>query len=532
MQLFETTWRDGYKCFERVFDTSLNRSISREIDTNTEWYEESSRGHYEYVLDPTIKLDRKLGRAKDSQGHYGVTNPLQRNIRDNYWGKNNYNLKPRIIDVDIETRSGVNSKGFPKPDRASEQVTLIQVFDRTTETMIVIGLRDWKHEKDFNYPFTVKYIKVDDEYALFDTYIKIFQKIDPLIIYAWNGGGFDYPYLYNRMKNLGLDPNDLSNYGNCTLNQHEFMNMIEFKFSAPGHHYIDLKDVYQKFTFHPMTSYSLDAVAEFDLGRNKVDHSEYAAFDDFYTGKYIIPDNPTEEQKNSKIYQEAIKGNWDEVRELAHSEFVHYGCTDTFLVTEIDKARNFTTLLLMIAEKMGITVGAAMGTVGPWSTYLSNRLIAESKVMPPRQEHDSPSVVGGYVRDPNKGKHRWIMSTDVNSMYPLLGMVGFNMSSETFIKKANLPPELRDIVLAYFNDQDQAARFNIPDNVWNKTTELLQQHNIALGINGAAFSRDQVGIIPLLVQDIYNSRKKAKQTQFKYEQRAVLIDAIISEKSK
>lgn len=421
--------------------------------------------------------------------------------------------------------------GFPVPEKAAEPISLMQFYDNKNETMFVLGLRDWKHQDDYSFDYNVKYIKCNDEIHLLETYLKIFAKLDPLIIYAWNGSGFDFPYIHNRLKNLGMDTSKLSNYGNIKYNENEFQGRTEFKFNADGHFYIDLMDVYKKFTFAPRPSYALDTIAEIELGENKVAHTEYAAFDDFYTGKYIIPTEPTDDQKSSKIYQHAIKyGIDDEVRELSHSEFVYYGIKDTYLIKRIDEKSNFTVLMSMISEKMGVQIGDSMGTVKPWSQYISNRSLLNNQVMPMRQEFESPHVVGGYVRDPNKGKHKWVLSADVNSMYPLLGMVGFNMSPETFIPKFKLPPELRDIVLSYFNDQEESNRLDLSNEVWDVVKQLLSEHNLSLGINGAVFTKDKIGMVPELVQDIYDSRKKAKKEMFKYEQQKVLINQLLKEK--
>lgn len=151
--------------------------------------------------------------------------------------------------------------------------------------------------------------------------------------------------------------------------------------------------------------------------------------------------------------------------------------------------------------------------------------------MPMCKEFNPPNVVGGYVREPNVGKHKWTLSADVNSMYPLLGMVGFNMSPETYLAKNELSTELRDIVLTMFNDQNEADRFKIKDEQWDYIKSILKRDNVSLGINGAAFKKDKLGIIPETVQQIYNDRKKAKKTMFLYERQKLLIKEIIKTKN-
>lgn len=389
--------------------------------------------------------------------------------------------------------------GFPVPEKAMEPISLMQFYDNKEGVMFVLGVKDWIGQSKYKFDYPVKYVKCRDEIHMLESFLTIYSKLDPLIVYAWNGLGFDFPYIHNRMKKLGLDVKRLSNYGKVTYSEGEYQGKVEFKFGVDGHFWVDLMDVYKKFTIHPMPSYSLDTVAEFELEENKVDHSKYANFEDFYNN--------------------------------GHDEFVYYGIKDTYLIRRIDEAKNFTGIMNMISEKMGVQISDAMGTVKPWSQYISNKSMLNKQVMPMRQEFPDPNVVGGHVRDPNKGKHKWVLSADVNSMYPLLGMVGFNMSPETFVPKYKLPDELRDIVLAFFNDQEEGNRLKLSPEVWSKTTELLQKHNLALGINGVVFKKDKPGIIPEMVQEIYDPREKAKEQMQLYEKRKILIESILKERA-
>lgn len=533
-KLFEASWRDGYNHFERVFNTITNKSEVIKINLPYEWYVESSNGLYSYILDESIKLEKKQGHAKEGRDEYGFLDPIYRNIRDNYWNKNGFNLKPRIWYVDIETRVGTGSSGFPSPELAAEPISLIQIFDNLNDTVIMLGVKDWKHQDSYDLEYPVKYINCKDEISLIKTFLELFKRANPLIIYAWNGAGFDFPYIYNRLANLGFDTNELSVFGNVTMTTKVNEGKTEFNFKSDGHFFMDLMDVYKKFVIKPRPSYALDTISEIELGENKVQHTEYASFDDFYTGKYIIPSNPTEEQLKSKIYIEATtNGGWqinDEVRELCHSEFCYYGYKDPLLIKKIDDKLNFTALMIMISEKMGVMLSDTLGTVKPWSQYISNKSMIDNKVMPPKKDNPQPNVVGGHVKDPIRGKHKYVLSADVNSMYPLLGMVGFNMSPETYVPKYKLPANLRDVVLTYFNDQDESKRFDLSKETWDFVNKELKEHNYALAINGAVFTRDKLGMIPEMVKEIYVSRKQAKKTQFKYEQRKILIGEIIKGK--
>lgn len=592
MALFEAAWREGFEYFERVHDEVLGRSVKRMIDLPFEWYEPHTKGLYQSIQDPTLRFEKKQGRSKDGRGHFGFTDPIYRNIRENYWLKS-YNKAPRIWYLDIETRSGRSyknlgmgdlkirniktqkehtmpvkeiqdlffdlgensfefydvkaqafrplrnnfymqrNKGFPVPNKARESVSVIQIFDSELNEVIMIGLREWKHKEAYEHlmEYPVKYIVAKDEMDLFTIYNKLFAGLNPLFIYAWNGDGFDFPYLHNRMKNLGIDPNLMSNYGEVKYTEREWQGRLEYKIETPGHYYLDLMVVYKHFIKKPRSSYTLDNIAEVELGENKVEHSEYSQFDHFYLGLYNIPENPTEEQKNSEIYKLAIKdGVTEEVRELGHSEFCWYSYKDPLLIKKIDDKLNFTSLILTSSEKMGVLIPDSFRTVRPWSQYISNVAQSTNQVVPPVGDNPDPNIVGGYCRDPSRGKKKWVMAADVNSMYPLLGMVGFNMSPETFREVSQVPEELRDIVLSYFNDQDEGSRLDYPIEVWDNVSRLLKENKLSMGINGAIFSCEQEGIIPRLILEIYNERKATRVVESQYIDRKMLIEEILHEK--
>lgn len=307
----------------------------------------------------------------------------------------------------------VRNTGFPVPDKALEEISMFQILDTKTNTMYLLGTKDWVHQErylkygdDARYegeheevtlPFDVKYMNCENELKLIQTFLALFKHLDPLLLLAWNGNGFDYPYIYNRMKRLGMDTNELSNYGSVQYRENEFQGRMEYSLRADGHYWMDLKEVYQKFDFGNHADFSLDTIAYDELKDRKVNHKEYTTFDDFYTGNYVLPENPTDDQKRMLIYQEAVNNNIEEVRELGHSEFVWYGLKDTWLLKRIDDKRKFIDTMLMIASMTGTQMLDTLGTVRVWSQYLSNLLYQDGLVLPKRVENEQAQITGGYV---------------------------------------------------------------------------------------------------------------------------------------
>lgn len=606
---FEATWREGWETYERVFDTILNRSVKRIIDKRAEFFVPSSMGNYRSVLDNNLRLDKRFGTYKQGSSEFGFQGAAQHHIRDSYWNEDNskskYNTDIAIWYIDIETRSGVafehyypvnhkvelkkpdgsieittagdvrerfkdltprgyqilengeyssfsNSRlmkrigGFPEPDLANEEISMFQILCTKTNTMFLLGTKEWVHmdrylkygdnaryageHEEIELPFEVRYLNCGDEIKLIEAFLALYERLDPLLLLAWNGCGFDYPYIFNRMKKLGLDTDKLSNYNGCSYREGEFQGRKEFTVKPDGHFWMDLKEIYIKFDFGNHADYTLDTIAYDELKDRKVDHDEYITFDDFYTGNYNKPDNPTEDQKRMLVYKAACESNDSEVRDLGYSEFVWYGLKDTWLLKRIDDKRKFTDAMLMISSMTGTELSDSLGTVRIWSQYLSNLLMKRNLVLPPKEEHPTPQVVGGYVADPVKGKHEWVMSVDVNSMYPLLGMVGSNMSPETYIQPHDVPAELQDYIRMYYNTQDETNILELDTNIKESVSELLRKYNISLGINGACFSQKEVGIVPQTVKDIYLNRKEAQKKLRALQSKQIAVEDAIRKK--
>ena len=595
MYLFETSWMQDFKYFERVFDTNLKKSIVRQINGKTEYFTPSNNGLYTCLIDDGLKYSKQLGNAKDAMDKHGVCKPIYRNIRDNYWQNGNINKNPRIWFIDIETRSGrlflhkipkskeniqvyIKDKNtndiktikfkdiqnpavvsnenqylfsydniefselknmsfmektvaFPDVEKAQHEIVLIQIYDNIENKIFVLGLKDFDlkklNELGYKLDADVKYVNCQNEIKLLTIFIQIFKKLDPLILFAWNGLGFDFVYLHNRIKNLGL-PFVMSNYGEPELNNTKNdKGQIIYKYNSPGHIFLDFMDVYKKFTFTPQSSYSLDNIAKFELNDNKVPHDEFTTFDSFYTGSdYQYSDIPYED-KLRELIRTSYKSNKDLFKYYVNLQFIYYGIYDVVLLKKIDNKLKLSNLMLAIATKMGVLVSDTLRTVTPWSQYISNTAYLNNQIMPKRTEHDKPKITGGFVREPIKGKHKWNMNLDVDSMYPNLSITAFNMSPESYTPLSKAPNELKDLILSIVEDQNEGKFLDLNDDRKKYLNSMLKKYNYSLGINGALFKQNEVGIIPRLVTDIYGQRKNYKKQMLNYQKMQSLIKEVL-----
>jgi DNA polymerase elongation subunit (family B) len=105
-------------------------------------------------------------------------------------------------------------------------------------------------------------------------------------------------------------------------------------------------------------------------------------------------------------------------------------------------------------------------------------------------------LVGGYVKDPVTGVHRWVVSFDLNSLYPHL-MLQYNMSPETFVpdKRAYVSQEM--VLNNEFQNNDK---------------------DYSVCANGVHFTNKKLGIIPEIIKEYYGNRSIIKKEMLRYEQ--------------
>lgn len=525
MKLFECFFRDPdkpWEYYERYYDGKDSKV--KKIDKKQFTFIEDKNGDFEYFLDNSIKL-RKVQDSKDiTSKKYGTTNPGYANIRDEYWDfdKSRYNKNARIGYLDIET----TAKAPINVEECNEQIVLIQIFDKLTNTNIILGLEDFNPEHinekySFNnetFDFKVKYLKCKNEVHLLESFFKILKTLKFLIVYAHNGNNFDFHYLYKRPLKLGITP-DFSPFGfKSELKQDH----NGYSLNVPGCIFLDFMDLYKKFVLKPRESYSLDFLAKTDLKYGKVNHDCFKTFEGFRTGEgYIIPETePTNEFEKQLFYNQ----NTPKFKEIVKDWFIHYGIIDTYLLFKIDDKFKLTDTLIMIASMMGVNPEDSLGTTKQWSQCLANFVYKDKKILPDIENSDiKVSVKGGFVRDPRLSKIDWGFSLDVNSMYPLLGMYSFNMSPETFIPYNKLPKELQEFKDTYLYDEDEERLLKLyyeKPEILKNFSEICKKYNIAYSINGAFFSKDEKGIIPEIILKIYTDRKKAKKEMLTLEAEA------------
>lgn len=547
MKLFEDSFQSNWRYFVREFDTETNQSSVRELPDLHEYYETHQGGNFKSLYKPQIRYVKQKAKKSKTRGKIGVTSPIDIVIRDLYRGESGYNHKPRIMYLDIETRVGTVQPGFPKPEHSLEPICLIQFLDSYTDTIHIIGDKEFYYKEEYlklpdHKGMEVKFWRCNNESQMMEVFFKFIEGLKPAIVYAWNGSGFDFPYLFKRAKRLGFDTDRFSPWknsiqGTARLNEGLIKDKYVADIKADGIHYIDLLNLYKKIVLEPRESYSLMSIAQKEIQARKIDHSEFKTFDDFYQGNYRLPENPTEEQKETLCYQLSIQGkDYQEIQKAGYGQFVYYGVIDTVLIKGIDEKIGLTRLLTMIAGMMSSRYSDVLGTVGVWGNAIRNRLYDMGIIINPDDivVDLEKKIEGGFVREPQKGRLRAVLSADVNSMYPILAISGLNMSPETFRFYHQVPNDLRDFVVkelkvgTSMEQSEENLLALVKDKEKLKTLKsLLKKYNLSMAPNGTFYDKSIRGIIPQMVDEIYQGRKSTKKEMIEADKALQLVKSKI-----
>lgn len=400
---------------------------------------------------------------------YGLTHFAYNYIFDNYKGDIDYDPKiVNVVTLDIEV-GGDDIVGFPNINTADQPITAITIHLRGKTASF--GVKDFKPKSDNSY-----YLKCKSEVDLIEKFMKVWESENwsPDILTGWNVEFFDIPYLINRMKRLFGDKyqNRLSPWGRVYEKTVEFRGRVNTSYDIQGISVLDYYQLYRKFTFGNQESYKLDYIANVELGENKLDYSEYGSLNELY-------------KKNFQLYME-------------------YNIHDVILVQRLEDKLKFIEQVMALAYDAKVNYNDTLATVRPWDIIIHNYLLEQNIVIPFMKENvmDKP-LVGGHVKEPIPGMYKWVVSFDLNSLYPHL-IMQYNISTETYVGQFNEFPSI-DAILESDDTYGKAG----PDG----KTEC------AIAANGCYYRKDFQGFLPALMERMYDDRTKYKKLMLEAKQR-------------
>ena len=375
--------------------------------------------------------------------------------------------KIKLTTLDIEVAS---ENGFPDVESAAEEVLLITIQDYASKQIRTWGVGPFQNKQK-----NVMYKSFATERDLLNDFIAWWMTEDntPEVVTGWNIELYDIPYLVRRLDRILGEKlmKRMSPWGLVTESEIYISGRKHISYDVGGITQLDYLNLYKKFTYKAQESYRLDYIAQVELGQKKLDHSEFDTFKDFYT-----------------------KG-WQ--------KFVEYNIIDVELVDRMEDKMKLIELAITMAYDAKANYADVFSQVRMWDTIIYNYLKKRNIVIPPKERSDKDSkYAGAYVKEPIPGMYDWVVSFDLNSLYPHL-IMQFNVSPETLV-------------------DDRHPTVTV-DKILNKDLTFELYKDYAVCANGAMYRKDVRGFLPELMQKIYEDRtiykKKMLAAKQEYEKK-------------
>ena len=432
------------------------------VNSPTEW--KTLKGQYVTPIQHnTIKEAKEWVENYKNQPElvHGSTMYSYNYIADEYPNRINYDVEQiLIVTIDIEVEC---ENGFPSPEAAAEPLLSITVKNHQSKKFVVWGVGKFQNDRD-----DVTYVECSDELHLIKEFLSFWESHQPDIITGWNTEFFDIPYLCNRIEKLcGEDEVKRLSPWRSVFSREVFkMGRKHQVFDIQGVSHLDYFDLYRKFTYTAQESYRLDHIAFVELGDRK-DGNPYETFSEWY----------------QKDFQ----------------SFIEYNIMDVEIVDRLEDKMKLIELCLTMAYDAKVNYMDVLGSTKYWDILIYNYL-REKNIVISQKKHNSKAekFEGAYVKDPQVGMHKWVMSFDLNSLYPHL-IMQYNISTETLVAQEKVPNMSVDKLL-------------------NKEVDTSILKGVTLTPNGALFKTNKQGFLPELMQSMYNDRSKFKKLMLEAQQ--------------
>lgn len=370
-------------------------------------------------------------------------------------------IQTAIIDIEVGSENG-----FPDPYLATEPITAIAVKYLGGKTYIW-GCGDYEVQGDETYT------KCRDEYSLCKKFLEFWTKNYPDIVTGWNIKFFDFPYLVNRFKHIlsESEAKSLSPWGYITERTAILMAKAHTVYEFVGLPMLDYIELYRKYApgGASQESYRLNHIAHVELEKGKVDYSEYESLHQLY--------------------------------KLNFQKFIEYNIADVTLIEELEDKLKLIELALTLAYDSKTNYDDVFTQVRMWDTLIFNFLRKDNIVVPPTEKKSkSEAFEGAYVKVPQIGKHDWVASFDLNSLYPHL-IMQYNLSPEMLVLPENYTDEMREVL-------SQGVSV---DKLLEKKINTDNLSDVALTPNGQFFRTDAQGFLPKMMAAMYEDRKIYKK---------------------
>ena len=467
-----------------------------------------------------VAINKKSGKMFETD-----VRPINKTLEKNYLNAEIPKLHTAFFDIEVDFDP---VKGFSSPEDAFMPITAIGVYLDWMDAMVCLAVPpktlDWQQAQNIadGMPEVMLF---KDEAEMLNTFLTLIDDAD--ILSGWNSEGYDIPYTTNRIiKILGKsETRRLCLFGQFPKERKfEMFGSERQSYDLIGRVHLDYLQLYRKYNYEERHSYRLDYIGEMELGEKKV------------------------------VYE----GSLDRLYNHDFERFLEYNIQDVLLIAKMDKKLQFIDLANTIAHDNTVLLPTTMGAVATTEQAIINEAHLRGFCVPDRdrREKHNTQAAGAYVAFPKKGKHEWIGSMDINSLYPSV-FRALNMAPETIV--GQLRPDFTDeeienkqkleklsfadswlgkfgsneyeMVMA--KDVDTVMKLDMEDgtsvevtgaDVYNLVFHSGQPWNISA--NGTIFKTDVQGIVPGLLERWYAERQElqAKKKNASTEEEKAFFD--------
>ena len=377
---------------------------------------------------------------------HGYERFVYQHIAQKWKGEIDYDMSQmKIWTIDIEVAC---ENGFPDVQASAEEMLCITMKNFNTKETITWGTREFVAPKD------IEYRVFWTEQEMLQDFHSWWNQNTPDIITGWNNNLYDIPYICRRIERVLGEKwkKSLSPWNRVIDREIRIQGRTNIAYEITGVAILDYLDLYKKFTYTNQESYRLDHIAMVELGDKKLDHSEFENFKDFYTS------------------------DWQ--------RFVEYNIHDVNLVDSLEDKMKLIELAVTMAYDAKVNLEDVYSQVRMWDTLIYNDLKHRNIVVPPRiTTKKDDKYAGAYVKEPIPGSYDWVVSFDLNSLYPHL-IMQYNISPETLLDERHPTVTVERIL----------------------NEEVTFDGDGCVCANGAQYRKDTLGFLPQMMQRIYDER--------------------------
>lgn len=397
-------------------------------------------------------------------------------------------IRTGILDIEVDVPDG---EGFPEPSEARWPINGITFYDNFTDTYYCIGDKEYVHDKQDKDvgDLKVEYKQCSGEVELLHEMLYHFRDFQYDMTSGWNSETFDMPYIVNRCFKIvgeGITKNCLSPFGMVELREiNGNFGKPQLKAEIMGVPHSDLLALYKKHIFTPRESFRLDFIANVELGERKMTYEDEGSLHGLYN------ENP--------------------------QKFYAYNIKDTKLVKQLNDKLGLFNITFTLAYYCLSNYEDTLGTTKIWEQLIAKQLYTMG--MAPSfaaKRQEGREFDGAFVHDTVTGFHRWLISIDLNSLYPM-NEIQYNIGPNTYIPRDRLPAELLEL----------KAKYTLEDLVHKRVDlSMLQKYNLVMAGNFEFYDKSYVGFMSQIKDELYTGRKVKKKLMLKAQAEVERLKAL------